>query len=103
MKTALQILLLVLGATCAGAAFIGLIGIDSSVAFLTSETAVLLYPVAGLMLIGFNDYSRRRIIVLSPATKAGPVPARRAGSACQALRDQPPGERRGLIAVLTGR
>lgn len=75
MKTALQILLLVLGATCAGAAFIGLIGIDSSVAFLTSETAVLLYPVAGLMLIGFNDYSRRRIIVLSPATKAGPVPA----------------------------
>jgi hypothetical protein len=75
MKSTLQVLLLALGATCACAAFIGLIGIDSAVAFLTSETAFWLYPVVGLMLIGFNDYSRRPVIVLAPATKACPVPA----------------------------
>ena len=84
MKSTLQVLLLALGATCACAALLGLIGIDSAVAFLTSEMAFSLYPVAGLMLIGFNDYSRRRIIVLSPATSACPVtpvgPGRRANA-----------------------
>ncbi|HTT57657.1 MAG TPA: hypothetical protein VMF63_11150 [Opitutaceae bacterium] len=67
MKATLQILLLLLGACAAFAAFVGLIGVQSSLAFLTSETAMWIYPVAGLMLIGFTDYSRRPALTVAPA------------------------------------
>jgi hypothetical protein len=84
MKATLQVLFLLLGASAASAAFAGLIGINPSVAFLTSEAAFWLYPVVGLMLIGFNDYSRRPAIILASTTKARPVlavqPGRRANA-----------------------
>jgi hypothetical protein len=75
MKTTLQALTILLGASGILAAIAGLFGIHSSVAFLTSETAFWLYPVAGLMLIGFGDYTRRPAIILRPATKSCPAPA----------------------------
>jgi hypothetical protein len=76
MKATLQILMFFLGTICTGAAFVGLAGVDSSFAFFTSETALGLYAVAGLMLIGFNDYNYRRpIITRRVAPKACPVPA----------------------------
>jgi len=82
MKSTLQILTILFGASGIIAALIGLVGIDSSVAFLTSETAFWLYPVAGLMLIGFGDYTRRPALALVPAVRAGAVqgaqPCRRA-------------------------
>ncbi len=81
MKATLQILMLLLSAAVAGAAFLGLAGVDSSFAFVTSETALWLYAVAGLMLIGFNDYGYRRpIITLRLATKPCPIPAVASGS-----------------------
>jgi len=67
MKATLQVLLLVLGAIAAFSAFVGLIGVQSSLAFFTSETAMWIYPVAGLMLIGFTDYSRRPALTVAPA------------------------------------
>jgi hypothetical protein len=76
MKATLQILMLLLSAACAGAAFVGLVGLHSSFAFFTSEAAFWLYAVAGLMLIGFNDYSYRRpAITRAVASKPCPVGA----------------------------
>ncbi|HTX64994.1 MAG TPA: hypothetical protein VMD31_04430 [Opitutaceae bacterium] len=81
MKATLQILLLTLGAIAAFAAFVGLIGVHSSLAFLTSEAAMWAYPVAGLMLIGFSDYSRRPVIVLAPACPTSNAPRGRRANA----------------------
>lgn len=59
MKTTLQILMVLLGLGAACGAFAGLVGIDSPAAFLSSETAILVYSMAGLLLIGFTDSIRR--------------------------------------------
>ena len=64
MKATLQILMLVLGAGCAVAAFAGVTGIAPITAFATSDVAMLLYSMVGALLIGFNDYSRPRLIAL---------------------------------------
>jgi hypothetical protein len=68
MKTALKFILLLLGAAFAGAAFVGLLGFFSSAAFVSSEIAFSLFAVVGLLLIGVNDYSRPRPIVLRRAS-----------------------------------
>lgn len=73
MKATLQVLMVLFGAGGILAALAGLAGINSSVAFLTSETAFWLYPVVGLMLIGFGDYTRRPTINLARAVKALPA------------------------------
>jgi len=82
MKSTLQFLTIFFGASGILAALAGLAGIDPSAAFLTSETAFWLYPVVGLMLIGFGDYTRRPMIELAPTAKARPgqdaLPCRRA-------------------------
>jgi hypothetical protein len=71
-----------LGAAATGATVIGLAGVDSSVAFLTSETAFSLYAVVGLMLIGFNDYSYRRLpIMVRKTCPVVPVGSGRPGHA----------------------
>jgi hypothetical protein len=54
-KTTLKILMLVLGAGSAAAAFAGLIGIVPPSAFLSSEVAFFLYAAVGMTLIGLND------------------------------------------------
>jgi hypothetical protein len=60
--------MILLGAAAACATFVGLAGVNSSLAFVTSDVAFSLYAVVGVMLIGFNDYSyRRRPIRLSVA------------------------------------
>jgi hypothetical protein len=59
MKTPLKILMLVLVAGSACAAFAGLIGIVPPSAFLSSEVAFFLYSAAGMTLIGLNDNGGR--------------------------------------------
>jgi hypothetical protein len=59
MKTTLKILMLVLVAGSACAAFAGLIGIVPASAFLSSEVAFFLYSAAGMTLIGLTDNGGR--------------------------------------------
>jgi hypothetical protein len=67
MKTSIQILMLVLSAGCAFAAFAGLTGLAPSSAFLTSDVAMMLYSVVGALLIGFSDCCEHRSIVVRSA------------------------------------
>ena len=61
MKSALYILMLVLGAGSACIAFAGLIGIVPTSAFFSSEVAFCLYGAAGMALIGLNDCGCRTV------------------------------------------
>jgi hypothetical protein len=64
MKTALQILMLVLVTAGGLAAFAAIAGVASPSAILSSDVALLVYAMAGTMLVGFNDDGRRRPIIL---------------------------------------
>jgi hypothetical protein len=64
MKTALLILLVVLGTVSGLIAFAALAGLISPAALLTSDVAFLLYASVGAMLVGFNDDGVRRSITL---------------------------------------
>jgi hypothetical protein len=79
MKTTLKLLMLLLGVSYPCVMFAGLIGIASPSAFFSGEVAFSLFAIVGLMLVGFNDYCRRPIIVHSAAAKAEPVVAVGAG------------------------
>ncbi len=61
MKTALYILMLILAAGTAGAAFAGLVGLFPLSAFFGSEVAFFLYAAVGMALIGLNDCGRRTV------------------------------------------
>ncbi len=67
--------MLVLSAGCALAAFAGLTGVAPSSAFLTSDVAMMLYSMVGALLIGFNDYSEHRSIVVRSSKAARPFAA----------------------------
>ena len=67
MKKTLQFLAILFGTTCVATPFLGLAGLNSAFAFLTSETAFWLYAVVGLMLVGFNDYTPRRLLYVHSA------------------------------------
>lgn len=58
MKTTLKLVMLILGAGFSCVAFASLVGLISPAAFVSSDDAVSLFAVLGLMLIGINDYSR---------------------------------------------
>jgi hypothetical protein len=73
MKTTLKILMLLLAASFPCVAFAGLLGIAPPAAFYSGEIVFSLFAIAGLALIGLNDYSRRPIPVHTAATKAAPV------------------------------
>ncbi len=72
MKATLQILMLVLSAGCALAAFVGAAGLAPASAFLTSDVAMMLYSMVGVLLISFNDYSAHRSIVVRAPKAARP-------------------------------
>jgi len=62
--------MLVLAAGCAAAAFVGVTGIAPMSVFLTSDVAMMLYSMVGALLIGFNDYTAPRAIVLRTSRTA---------------------------------
>jgi hypothetical protein len=61
MKSTLYILMLVLAAGSAAAAFAGLFGLVPPSAFFSSEVAFCLYGAAGMCLIGLNDCGHRTV------------------------------------------
>jgi hypothetical protein len=63
MKSTLTILMLVVSAGYALAAFAGLVGILPSSVFLTSEVMFFVYSLAGLVSIALSDSGRRTSIV----------------------------------------
>ena len=63
MKSTLTILMLVVSAGYALAAFAGLVGILPSSVFLTSEVMFFVYSLAGLFSIALSDSGRRTSIV----------------------------------------
>ncbi|MFA5058111.1 MAG: hypothetical protein WC485_08360 [Opitutaceae bacterium] len=69
MKTALKVIMLLLGAFYPGIAFAGLVGIASPAAFFNSEVAFSFFAVAGLLLIGLHDYTYRRVPLRVPGAK----------------------------------
>lgn len=73
MKNALKYAMLILAIAYPGAAFVGLIGLASSTAFVGSEIGLWLFAVAGLMLISLGDTARRPIILRrAPACQVAP-------------------------------
>ena len=64
MKTALQILMLVLVTVGGLTAFAALTGVASPAAILSSDVALLVYAMVGTVLVSFNDDGCRRPIVL---------------------------------------
>jgi len=77
MKTALQILMTLLALAAGTIAFAALVGIGSYSSFFGSEAAVMVYSMAGLLLIGFTDSARRPIAPRVHIEHARPVAARR--------------------------
>lgn len=75
MKTTLKILMLLLAASYPCVAFAGLVGLASPTVFFSGEVVFSLFAIAGLALIGLNDYSRRPLPVHTAATKVAPVMA----------------------------
>ena len=73
--------MLLLAAGCALAAFAGVTGLAPMSAFFTSDVAMMLYSMVGVLLVSFNDYSHRRPITLrAPVVTMPPtVAARRSG------------------------
>ena len=64
MKTALQILMLILVTVGGLTAFAALTGVASPTAILSSDVALLVYAMVGTVLVSFNDAGCRRPIVL---------------------------------------
>ncbi len=75
MKATLQVLMLLLAAGCALAAFVGATGLAPASAFLTSDVAMILYSMVGVLLISFNDYTAHRSIVVRASKAARPFAA----------------------------
>lgn len=73
MKNALKYAMLILAIAYPGAAFAGLVGLASPIAFVGSEVGLWLFAVAGLMLISLGD-SARRPLALRPAPACPVVP-----------------------------
>jgi hypothetical protein len=73
MKTTLKILMLLLGAGYAAAAFAGLIGIATPAVFHDSSIALSVFAIFGLLLIGASDHGRRPVVTGS--TPSFPVRA----------------------------
>jgi hypothetical protein len=63
MKTTLKILMLILGASIPCVAFASFVGVAPTAAFFSGEVIFSIFAVAGLALIGLNDYSRRPLLV----------------------------------------
>jgi hypothetical protein len=67
MKTTLKILMFILGASIPCVAFASLVGVAATTAFFSGEVIFSLFAIAGLALIGLNDYSRRPLPVHTAA------------------------------------
>ena len=95
MKTTLQILMILLGLGAAVISFASLVGVGSSSMFFGSETAIIIYSMAGLLLTGLADSARApmavraRTATMAMAASAAPgghAPACRLGRAvCSAV------------------
>lgn len=75
MKTTLKLLMLLLGASFPCIAFAGLVGLSTSAAFFSSEVVLSVFAAAGLLLIGLNDYTYRRIAFRTSPARVCPVVA----------------------------
>lgn len=75
MKTSLKFILFLLGASFPCIAFAGLVGLSAPAAFFSSEVVLSVFAAAGLLLIGLNDYTYRRIAFRTSPARVCPVVA----------------------------
>jgi hypothetical protein len=73
MKTSLKLILFLLGASLPCIAFAGLVGLYSPAAFFSSEIVLSVFSATGLLLIGLNDYTYRRIALRTSPARVCPV------------------------------
>lgn len=75
MKTSLKLVLFLLGASFPCIALAGLVGLSTPAVFFSSEVVLSVFAATGLLLIGLNDYTYRRIAFRTSPARVCPVVA----------------------------